>query len=85
MLLLMLGKTNWMLFKMGNILTGKVPGLGGEKFEFRVSYLAVMADFATWVPTQAKGDFDLKTFEVRLIPVAPIDGLRPGMTVQLDF
>jgi HlyD family secretion protein len=72
-------------FKMGNILTGKVPGLGGEKFEFRVSYLAVMADFATWVPTQAKGDFDLKTFEVRLTPVAPIDGLRPGMTVQLDF
>ena len=47
--------------------------------------MAVMADFATWVPTQAKGDFDLKTFEVRLKPIIPIDGLRPGMTVQLSY
>ncbi len=72
-------------FKKGDILKGNVPGLGGNQFEFKVSYLAVMADFATWVPTHAKGDFDLKTFEVRLIPVHPIDGLRPGMTVQLSY
>ena len=44
-----------------------------------------MADFATWVPTQAKGDFDLKTFEVRLTPVVTIENLRPGMTVQLSY
>lgn len=72
-------------FKKGNILKGKVPGIAGNEFEFEVSYLAVMADFATWVPTQAKGDFDLKTFEVRLTPVNPIKGLRPGMTVQLAY
>ena len=72
-------------FKMGKILVGKVPGLGGEIFEFKVTYLAVMADFATWVPTQAKGDFDLKTFEVRLKPVNEIEGLRPGMTVQISY
>ncbi|MBC8319233.1 MAG: efflux RND transporter periplasmic adaptor subunit [Bacteroidetes bacterium] len=72
-------------FKKGRILRGKVPGLGGNEYEFEVSYLAVMADFATWVPTQAKGDFDLKTFAVRLIPVNPIEGLRPGMTVQLAY
>jgi len=70
-------------FKKGDIIVGKVPGLGGKEFEFKVSYLAVMANFATWVLTQAKGDFDLKTFEVRLSPVNTIDGLRPGMTVQL--
>ena len=72
-------------FKKGNILKGNLPGLGGNQFDFKVSYLAVMADFATWVPTHAKGDFDLKTFEVRLTPIHPIDGLRPGMTVQLSY
>ncbi len=72
-------------FSMGNILKGKVPGVGGKEFEFRVSYLAVMADFATWVPTKSKGDFDLKTFEVRLVPVEPIENLRPGMTVQISY
>jgi HlyD family secretion protein len=72
-------------FKKGSILSGKVPGLGGRVFDFEVSYLAVMADFATWVPTHSKGDFDLKTFEVRLKPVVKIDGLRPGMTVQLSY
>ena len=72
-------------FKMESVLKGKVPGLGGKEFKFKVYYLAVMADFATWVPTQAKGDFDLKTFEVRLAPVKKIDGLRPGMTVQLSY
>ncbi len=72
-------------FKKGTILKGKVPGLAGKELEFRVSYLAVMADFATWVPTQAKGEFDLKTFEVRLVPVNPVDGLHPGMTVQVQL
>ncbi|NQU33445.1 MAG: efflux RND transporter periplasmic adaptor subunit [Bacteroidetes bacterium] len=72
-------------FSLGKIIKGKVPGVGGKEFEFEVTYLAVMADFATWVPTQSKGDFDLKTFEVRLTPVAPIENLRPGMTVQLSY
>ena len=73
------------LFKKGAILKGKVPGLGGKVIEMEVTYLAVMADFATWVPTHAKGDFDLKTFEVRLTPVEKIDGLRPGMTIQIEY
>jgi HlyD family secretion protein len=73
------------VFSMGTILKGKVPGLADKEFEFEVTYLAVMADFATWVPTQAKGDFDLKTFEVRLTPVNPIKGLRPGMTVKIEY
>jgi len=72
-------------FKKGQILEGRVPGLGGNSYKFEVTYLAVMADFATWVPTKAKGEFDLKTFEVRLVPVEELDGLRPGMTVQLSY
>jgi HlyD family secretion protein len=72
-------------FKKGTVVKGKVPGLAGNVYEFEVSYLAVMADFATWVPTQAKGEFDLKTFEVRLVPVNLIEGLHPGMTVQVQL
>lgn len=72
-------------FKMGKVFTGKVPGLGEKSFRFKVSYMAPMADFATWVPTHEKGDFDLKTFEVRLLPVKAIIGLRPGMSLQLNL
>ncbi len=72
-------------FKKGNILNGKVPGIGGKTFRFKVYYLASMANFATWVPTKAKGEYDLKTFEVRLKPVQSIHGLRPGMTVQITL
>jgi len=72
-------------FKKGITLKGRVPGLGGKTFLFRVSYLAPMADFATWAPTKAKGEFDLKTFEIRLLPIKPIKGLRPGMTVQINL
>jgi len=70
-------------FKKGTILKGKVPGLGGKTFEFRVSYIAPMADFATWTPTEAKGQFDLKTFEIRLKPVHSIKDLRPGMSIEI--
>ncbi len=70
-------------FKKGATVTGKVAGLGGKSFRFKVSYIAPMADFATWVPTKSKGEFDLKTFEIRLKPVKRIAGLRPGMSIEM--
>jgi HlyD family secretion protein len=72
-------------FKKGARLKGTVPGLGGEEIELVVSYIAVMPDFATWTPTKNKGEFDLKTFEVRLKPVKQYPGLRPGMTVRIKM
>lgn len=72
-------------FKKGTLLKGKVPAMGGKFFEFKVYYLAPMASFADWVPTHAKGDFELKTFEVRLKPLKPISGFRAGMTVQIHY
>jgi HlyD family secretion protein len=44
-----------------------------------------MGDFATWKPTNQKGDFDLKTFEMHLYPVSPIKELRPGMTLNFNI
>jgi HlyD family secretion protein len=60
-----------------------VPALGGREVETKVSYIAAMPSYATLVYTEQKSSFDLKTFEVRLTPLALVDGLRPGMTVQL--
>jgi len=71
------------LFKMGDIVKGSIAGLGYKEFDFEVFYISPMADFATWVPTNVKGEFDLKSFEIYLKPVAPIENLRPGMTIQI--
>ena len=72
------------MFKKGTVIKGKVPGLGDKTVALKVSYIAPMADFATWVPTKSKGEFDLKTFEVRLKPLKPIAGLRPGMSIEFQ-
>ena len=70
--------------KVGDRLIARVPALGRE-VELRVTTLAPLADFATWRSTSASGGFDLKTFEVRAKPVAPADGLRPGMSAVVDW
>lgn len=62
-----------------------LPAIDKLPHEFRVSYIAPMADFATWRSTNQKGDFDLKTFEVHLSPANPISGLRPGMTARVQL
>jgi len=70
--------------KVGDHLDARIPALGRE-VELRVTNLAPLADFATWRSTSASGGFDLKTFEVRARPVAPVDGLRPGMSAVVDW
>ncbi len=57
-----------------------VPALGHKKIEAEVRYIAPMGDYATKRATRATGDFDLKTFEVRLYPITPVEGLRAGMS-----
>ncbi|AFU69404.1 efflux pump membrane fusion protein [Psychroflexus torquis ATCC 700755] len=70
-------------FQMDNLYKAKVPGLGNEEVSFKVSYISPMADFATWVPVKAKGEYELKTFEIHLKPQERIDELRPGMSIQI--
>ncbi|MBN2091516.1 efflux RND transporter periplasmic adaptor subunit [candidate division KSB1 bacterium] len=57
----------------------------GQEHEFKITYMASMADFASWRATNQKGDFDLKTFEIHLRPVSPIKGLRAGMTARINL
>lgn len=70
--------------RMGGDLSGQVPALDHREVTFRVDYMAPLADFATWRSARDLGGFDLRTFEVRARPVAPVEGLRAGMTVLID-
>jgi HlyD family secretion protein len=72
-------------FKKDMVVSGTVPGLGNAEYKFKITYIAAMADFATWKATNQKGDFDLKTFELHLRPLSPIDGFRAGMTVRFEL
>ncbi len=56
-----------------------------ETIRAKVSYIAVEAHYATWAATRASGDFDIRTFEVRLHPVEHHERLRPGMTALVDW
>ena len=58
----------------------RVPALKDKMIDTEVRYIAPLGDYATTRATRATGDFDLKTFEVRLYPSQPVDGLRPGMS-----
>ncbi len=71
--------------KMGGSTRAVIPALGQEEHDLTVTYVAAMADFATWKATNQKGDFDLKTFEIHLRPAKPIPGLRSGMTARVVF
>lgn len=70
--------------KLGNVFKGTIPALD-KQVDFKVDYIASMADFATWKATNQKGDFDLKTFEIHLRPLKPVQGLRAGMTVRVEL
>lgn len=72
-------------FKMGTELAARFPALGDNEYRLKVNYIKALGDFATWRATRAMGDFDLKSFEIRAIPVQPIQGLRPGMSVIVNY
>jgi HlyD family secretion protein len=69
---------------MNKIFKGVIKA-GNKKEKFQVYFIAPMGDFASWKPTNQKGDFDLKTFEVRLKPMNKISTLRPGMSVNIEL
>lgn len=66
--------------RKGDRITLRVPALDNRMIDAEVRYIAPLGDYATKRATRATGDFDLKTFEVRLYPTQPQEGLRPGMS-----
>lgn len=72
-------------FKKGTTFEGVIPALNNKKVQLKVRYIAAQGDFATWNATKTKGEFDIKTFEIKAYPIHKIDGFRPGMSVLVNM
>jgi HlyD family secretion protein len=66
--------------KIGDQFDVIVPALKSLVIPVRVTMINVQGQYAAWRATRATGDFDLRTFEVRGLPLQAVDGLRPGMS-----
>lgn len=85
----------WVVFNiredmLSNIKVGKeieafVPALGNKSVKLKVNYIKAMASYATFKATKTNGGFDVKSFEVRAKPIEIIEGLRPGMSLMVDY
>lgn len=71
--------------RVGKELEATVPALGNEVITLKVNYIKAMASYATFKATKTNGGFDVKTFEVRAKPLAAVEGLRPGMSLMVDY
>lgn len=72
-------------FRINEYFTGNVPALGTGGIMFKVNYISPLGSFATWRSTKQTGTYDMKTFEIHALPVEPVEGLRPGMSVLVDL
>lgn len=84
--------SHWVVFNLRenylkNIRNGsevkvRIPALEKDTV-MKVFYIRDLGTYANWQATKSTGDFDARTFEVKMRPSRPIDGLRPGMSVLL--
>ena len=70
--------------KIGDKMVAYIPALDRD-IEFEIRYISVQADFATWSATRTQGSFDIRTFAVKAYPIGNAEGLRPGMSVLIDW
>ncbi len=68
---------------MGTETSAYIPALD-RHIRIKVNYMKDLGTYAAWKATKTTGQFDLKTFEVRAVPLEPAEGLRAGMSVILD-
>ncbi len=71
--------------KVGDQFQMRVPALGNRLITAAIRVIFTKGEYAGWRATRATGDFDLRTFQVRLYPTAPIPELRPGMSVYAEW
>ncbi|PAF41226.1 efflux RND transporter periplasmic adaptor subunit [Helicobacter sp. 11S03491-1] len=67
-------------FEEGKIFQAYIPALKKD-IDFKVNYVSVMGDFATWKATSSTKGYDMRSFEIEAKPVQEIKGLRVGMSV----
>ena len=69
--------------KTGQNVDVQIPALGDKTYVCTIRNVKVMASYATWRATKTLGQYDVKSFDVKVVPLEDIDGLRPGMTAIL--
>ncbi len=69
----------------GSLVTIKIPGCIPETMKGKVSELAPALGYADWVPEKQNGEFELRTFQIKVKPenLQSVKRLRSGMTAQL--
>ena len=67
-------------FRMNKNFMGDIPAL-----DVKNNYISPLGSFATWRSTKQTGTYDMKTFEIHALPVEPMEGLRPGMSVLVNL
>lgn len=73
------------LFKMGGTFRADIPAIDKKGIGFKINYVSPLGSFATWKSTKQTGSYDLRTFQIHALPVSPVDGLRPGMSVLVNL
>ncbi len=85
----------WFVFNVReDLLPGFTVGSEAEVYvpafdrtvKVRISRIKDVGSYAVWKATKALDDYDLKTFEVKAIPLNPaeLQGIRPGMSAVLN-
>lgn len=71
--------------KVGDTIQVTIPALDEKKTHPAViSGIRAMASYATWRATKNNGQYDVRSFDVKVVPVErDIEGLRPGMTALI--
>lgn len=71
----------------GSVVEMKIPGCTPEIIKGQVAEMAPALGYADWVPEKQNGEFELRTFQIKVKPenINAIKGLRVGMTAQLVF
>ena len=67
--------------KVGQTMVGDIPALNLQNQAFTVYYISPRGEFATWKATRQSVGYDIRSFEIRVRPVHPIENFRPGMSV----
>lgn len=69
--------------RSGETVNVRIPALGNNTYACEVRKVQAMASYATWRATKTLGQYDVKSFDVKVVPYKKIEGLRPGMTAIL--
>ena len=67
----------------GSTVQVRIPALGNQTYACTVRKVQAMASYATWRATKTNGQYDVKSFDVKVVPQEGIAGLKPGMTAIL--